>query len=129
MQVTSLDHLVLTVRDLGATISFYEILGLTHELFTGTDGQERHALTFGCQKINLHEEGKSFLPHAKEPRPGSADFCFLTDMRAEDWLAFLREHEIQIEEGPVARTGATGPLMSVYVRDPDGNLIELAWQM
>lgn len=126
MQVTGLDHLVLTVRDLRSTISFYEILGCTHELFTTASGDKRHALRFGTQKINLHEAQKSFMPHAQEPQPGSADLCFLTDQNPEAWITHLQQHHVEVEEGPVARTGATGPLMSVYVRDPDGNLIEIA---
>ena len=114
MRIQSLDHLVLTVRDLAATIAFYEELGMTHEVF----GDDRHALRFGSQKINLHEAGREFEPHADKPLPGSADLCFLVDE--------LDTKRLEVVEGPVEREGAAGLLTSVYVRDPDGNLVELA---
>ena len=114
MRIQSLDHLVLTVRDLGATIAFYESLGMIHEVF----GDDRHALRFGSQKINLHEAGHEFEPHADRPLPGSADLCFLVDQ--------LDTAGLDVVEGPVEREGAAGLLTSVYVRDPDGNLVELA---
>ena len=114
MRVLSLDHLVLTVRDLDATIAFYTRLGMTHETF----GDGRHALTFGGQKLNLHEAGHEIAPHAATPAAGSADLCFLVDA--------IDPAGLDVVEGPVERTGAVGPIRSVYVRDPDGNLVELS---
>ena len=114
MTVRSLDHVVLTVRDLEATIAFYERLGMRHVTF----GDDRHALEFGDQRINLHVAGHEFEPKAAVPTPGSADLCFLVDD--------LDTGDIPVVIGPVERTGAVGRMRSVYVRDPDGNLIELA---
>lgn len=123
MKITALDHLVLTVADIERTIGFYtHALGMTAIRFAG----ERRALAFGSQKINLHEAGKEFDPKALRPMPGSADLCFLVETPLEDIRRELLTLGIQIEEGPVQRTGATGPILSLYVRDPDGNLIELA---
>ena len=121
--ITSLDHLVLTVADLDATVHFYcEGLGMRLETF----GAGRKALHFGAQKINLHVLGKEFEPKATHPTPGSADLCFLTDQpppRVGERLAALGHPVI---EGPVERAGATGPITSIYARDPDGNLIAIA---
>jgi catechol 2,3-dioxygenase-like lactoylglutathione lyase family enzyme len=114
MRIASLDHLVLTVRDLAATIAFYERLGMRHVTF----GEGRHALAFGSQKLNLHVAGHEFEPKAATPTPGSADLCFLVDE--------LDATDLDVIEGPVERTGATGRIRSVYVRDPDGNLVELS---
>ncbi len=123
MRVDSLDHLVLTVRDLQASIDFYvRGLGMTEVTF----GAGRKALAFGTQKINLHEAGKEFEPKAERPTPGSADLCFLTSTPVEQYAAHLAALGIAVIEGPVARTGAVGPLLSIYVRDPDLNLIEIA---
>src|SRR5689334_9182695 len=123
MQIERIDHLVLTVRDLDATYAFYSrVLGMEIVTF----GEGRKALRFGRQKINLHESGKEFEPKAAHPVPGSADLCFITTMPLQEVLSHLRACEIEIIEGPVTRTGATGPITSVYVRDPDGNLIEIA---
>jgi catechol 2,3-dioxygenase-like lactoylglutathione lyase family enzyme len=123
MQVHSLDHLVLTVRNLRATIDFYtRALGMTEVTF----GAGRKALAFGTQKINLHEAGREFEPKADTPTPGSADLCFLTETPVEDHAKHLAALGIAVIEGPVARTGAVGPLWSIYVRDPDSNLIEIA---
>jgi catechol 2,3-dioxygenase-like lactoylglutathione lyase family enzyme len=123
----ALDHLVLTVASIPATIAFYEgRLGMTAERFTVADGTQRWALTFGASKINLHEQGRTFEPKAKNPVPGSADLCFLTDVPLAGWIAHLEAQGITIAQGPVARTGATGPLTSIYIRDPDKNLIEIA---
>lgn len=125
--VTSLDHLVLTVRDLDATIRFYtDVLGMTADPFVVADGTTRWALKFGRQKINLHVAGHEFEPKATSPLPGSADLCFLTDGDASDWVKRFDAHGIEVEVGPVPRTGANGPILSVYVRDPDGNLIEVS---
>lgn len=126
-QLTALDHLVLTVADIPRSIAFYtEALGMSAERFSVADGSSRWALRFGPSKINLHEVGREFDPRAARPNPGSADLCFLTDRPLADWIAHLATCDIRIEEGPVARTGARFPLMSVYLRDPDGNLIEIA---
>jgi catechol 2,3-dioxygenase-like lactoylglutathione lyase family enzyme len=121
--ITSLDHLVLTVRDLDATARFYvEGLGMRLESF----GAGRRALHFGTQKINLHLAGHEFEPKAAKPTPGSADLCLLTATPVEAVATHLQGFGCRLVEGPVARAGATGPLRSIYVRDPDGNLIEIA---
>ncbi|MEQ6249230.1 VOC family protein [Sulfitobacter sp. HNIBRBA3233] len=123
----SLDHLVLTVADIDTTCAFYrDVLGMTAQVFTVADGTTRHALRFGAMKINLHLHGAEFEPKAAQVQPGSADLCFLSSAPLSDWLSHLRETGITVEEGPVPRTGATGPLVSIYLRDPDGNLIEIA---
>jgi catechol 2,3-dioxygenase-like lactoylglutathione lyase family enzyme len=123
MHLTQLDHLVLTVVDIDATIDFYtRVLGMTAVTF----GQGRRALQFGSQKINLHQRGHEFEPKAQQPTPGSADLCFITDVPLADVIAHLGDSGVPIVEGPVERTGANGPIRSVYVRDPDGNLIEIA---
>ena len=118
-----LDHLVLTVSDLSRSLAFYqEVLGMRHELF----GEGRHALCFGQQKINLHRLGAEFEPKALRPTPGSADLCLIVSTPLVEVMAHLQRCDVAIEEGPMPRTGATGPLLSVYIRDPDRNLIELA---
>lgn len=127
MRVTSLDHLVLTVADIAETTAFYTmVLGMRAERFHPADGTTRTALVFGDQKINLHQAGAEFDPKAHRPTPGSADLCFLTETSLDDWQAHLSAHGVAVEDGPVARTGATGPILSIYIRDPDGNLIEVA---
>jgi catechol 2,3-dioxygenase-like lactoylglutathione lyase family enzyme len=121
--VTGLDHLVLTVADLEATVRFYrEGLGMSLERF----GDGRIALHFGSQKINLHLAGKEFEPKALRPTPGSADLCFVTDRPLDEMIDRLAAIGHAVIEGPVERTGATGRLISIYARDPDGNLIEIA---
>lgn len=128
--VTSLDHLVLTVKDLNASVSFYEkFLGMKHTSFT-SGGVERHALAFGSQKINLHISGKEFEPKAERVQPGSADLCFLVQDRVDEVLERLKSEQVNILEDAkvVDRTGARGKLRSVYIRDPDGNLIEYVQQ-
>jgi catechol 2,3-dioxygenase-like lactoylglutathione lyase family enzyme len=123
MQIKSLDHLVLTVQDIAATCSFYErVLGMKAVTF----GEGRKALSFGSQKINLHELGHEFEPKANRPTPGSADICFIADSPIAEIVEHLKNEGVPIVEGPVARTGAMGPMRSVYVRDPDANLIELS---
>ncbi len=118
-----LDHLVLTVRDIEATCAFYEtVLGMRRESF----GMSRVALHFGRQKINLHQAGREFEPKARTPTPGSADLCVLAATPIAEVVAHLEALGVAIEEGPVARTGAEGPISSVYFRDPDGNLIEVS---
>jgi catechol 2,3-dioxygenase-like lactoylglutathione lyase family enzyme len=119
--ITGLDHLVLTVASLERTIRFYrDILGFEHREF-----EDRHALHFAGQKLNLHEVGSEFEPRAALAKPGTADLCFLVE-HLEDIQNRLAEGGVAIIEGPVARTGARGAMMSVYIRDPDGNLLEFA---
>ncbi|MGI9489889.1 MAG: VOC family protein [Geminicoccaceae bacterium] len=126
--IRTLDHLVLTVRDLDATIRFYrDALGMEVRRF-GKDG-ERVALHFGVQKINLHEQGKEFEPKAEIPTPGSADLCFLTDQPVDELKTKLEAASLWLIEGPVERSGAVAPILSIYLRDPDGNLVEIANQM
>jgi len=123
MEITRLDHLVLTVKSIDATVKFYtELLGMRHVLF----GPDRSALQFGLQKINLHQVGKEFEPKAQHPTAGSADLCFLTGTPLAEVLQQVRAYGVEIEEGPVARTGALGELLSIYLRDPDFNLIEIS---
>jgi catechol 2,3-dioxygenase-like lactoylglutathione lyase family enzyme len=123
MKIDSLDHLVLTVRDIDATCDFYRnALGMETVSF----GAGRKALAFGRQKINLHQHGNEFEPKAEKPTPGSADLCFITSVPLEQVIAHLAQQGIRILEGPVPRTGAIGPIMSVYFRDPDLNLIEVS---
>lgn len=122
MRVTSLDHLVLTVRSIEATCDFYaRVLGMEVITF----GQDRKALVFGSQKINLHQQGKEFEPKAERPTPGSADLCFVTDVPLAKFIEHLNALNMPILDGPVSRTGALGPIISVYLRDPDANLIEV----
>ena len=122
MQIASLDHLVLTVADVEATVAFYERLGMRREEF----GQGRIALRFGVQKLNLHQAGGEIEPHARTPTRGSADLCFLVAEPIEQVEAELVAAGVPIELGPVRRTGATAALTSLYLRDPDGNLVELS---
>ena len=123
MQVSHLDHLVLTVRDIEATAAFYEAaLGMQRIEFAGG----RVALSFGQQKINLHQLGREFEPKAGSVAAGSADLCFIIDDTLELASLHLRRHGIEIIDGPVQRTGAVGPIHSLYIRDPDQNLIEIA---
>ena len=130
VSVQSLDHLVLTVADIAVTCDFYEtILGMRAERFTPSTGPQRWALVFGNQKINLHEAGAEFEPKAHKATPGSADLCFVSETRIAVWQAHLEERNIPVEAGPVRRTGAVGPILSVYIRDPDNNLIEIANQL
>jgi len=125
MKITSLDHLVLTVRDIDASCEFYSrVLGM--EIITF--GAGRKALKVGQQKINLHQHGQEIEPHAQIPIPGSADLCFLTSQPLPEVIAHLQACNVAIIDGPVRRTGAVGPLLSVYFRDPDLNLIEVANQ-
>jgi catechol 2,3-dioxygenase-like lactoylglutathione lyase family enzyme len=121
--IDRLDHLVLTVRDIDATCRFYEqALGMQTVTFAGG----RKALKFGRQKINLHQVGREFEPKATQPMAGSADLCLLTELPIPQVTEHLRSCGIRIIEGPVERTGAEGPILSVYLRDPDGNLLEIS---
>jgi catechol 2,3-dioxygenase-like lactoylglutathione lyase family enzyme len=122
MRVRSLDHLGLTVSDPEATVAFYERLGMRLEEF----GEGRLSLRFGEQKINLHVAGSEFEPHAVRPVPGSADVCLLLEGPLADAQRDLEAAGIPVELGPIERTGATRAIRSVYVRDPDGNLVELS---
>jgi len=123
MQIDHLDHLVLTVADIETTVDFYtRVLGMQAVTF----GEGRKALVFGQQKINLHQAGREFEPKAERPTPGSADLCFIVATPLAEVIAHLQAQGVAIVEGPVQRTGATGPIRSVYVRDPDFNLIELS---
>ncbi|SFI99100.1 VOC family protein [Jannaschia pohangensis] len=127
MQVTSLDHLVLTVADVTATAEWYAaVLGMEAQVFHPADGSRRVALAFGRQKINLHQAGAEWEPKAARPGPGTADLCFLTEAALSDWQVHLAARGVAVEAGPVARTGAQGPITSIYLRDPDGNLIEVS---
>ena len=121
MRLDRLDHLVLTVEDIDATIALYTALGMRHESSKG-----RHALHFARQKINLHARGHEFEPKAAQPTPGSGDLCFITSDTIEAVAAHLAGVGVAIEEGPVQRTGALGPMRSLYLRDPDRNLVEIA---
>ncbi|WP_282182311.1 VOC family protein [Aliiroseovarius marinus] len=126
-KLNSLDHFVLTVASIDRTVSFYaDVLGMTAIQFEVADGSTRWALEFGQQKINLHQAGREFDPKAASPTPGSADLCFLTEEPLEAWEIHLRAQDVAIVDGPVPRTGARFPILSIYIRDPDGNLIEIA---
>ncbi|NWG04878.1 MAG: VOC family protein [Syntrophaceae bacterium] len=123
MNIKAIDHIVLTVIDIDATCAFYSrVLGMRMTTFGGG----KKALSFGSQKINLHQYGREFEPKAKTPTPGSADLCFVTSMSILEVVEHLRACGVELLEGPVQRTGAVGPMMSVYFRDPDGNLIEVS---
>ena len=123
LTIDRLDHLVLTVASIEATQAFYsEIMGMEVISF----GEGRTALRFGRQKINLHQRGAEFEPKAVRPTPGSADLCFITPTPVESVVAHLKASGIPIEQGPVDRTGANAPILSVYIRDPDQNLIEIS---
>jgi catechol 2,3-dioxygenase-like lactoylglutathione lyase family enzyme len=122
-----IDHIVLTVADIEATTRFYErALKLQRETFRGPDGQTRYALTFGRQKINLQDRATVTPTKAARPTFGSADFCLIAAVPLDDVIAHLNAEEIALEAGPVPRRGAVGALRSVYFRDPDGNLVEVA---
>jgi len=120
--ISSLDHLVLTTRSISDTIAFYEILGMSAITFS----EGRRALIFGQQKINLHEHQNEFEPKAANPMPGSADLCFLVAQPVSEVKVFLKENNIEVIDGPVERTGAQSKIVSIYIRDPDQNLIELS---
>ena len=123
MQIDSIDHIVLTVKDIDKSVAFYtSILGMQMRTF----GQGRVALYFGHHKINLHKAGEERSPHARHPTRGSADMCFLTNTPVEEAMEEISKHHVPIEEGPVYRSGAEGDILSIYIRDPDGNLIEIA---
>jgi catechol 2,3-dioxygenase-like lactoylglutathione lyase family enzyme len=121
--IDRIDHIVLTAFDVQRTIDFYsKVLGM--EPITFAEG--RRGLAFGRQKINLHQAGKEFEPKALKPAPGALDLCFITETPLEEVVAQLNAHGVAIALGPVPKTGALGPMTSVYFRDPDGNLIEVS---
>lgn len=123
MKISKLDHCVLTVSDVERTASFYsQVLSMKVELF----GDGRTALKYGSTKINLHQIGSEFEPKAGSPTPGSADLCFISTTPLSDAIAHVKGCGVEVIEGPVERTGANGPIMSFYFRDPDQNLIEVA---
>lgn len=123
MKISHLDHLVLTVADIENTCNFYQtVLGFEVITFKG----DRKALKFGHQKINLHQLGNEFEPKALHPTSGSADLCFISETPISEVVTHINQLNIQIEEGPVERTGAMHPILSVYIRDPDQNLIEIS---
>jgi catechol 2,3-dioxygenase-like lactoylglutathione lyase family enzyme len=124
--IDHIDHIVLTTRDLQGCIRFYtELLGMKLERFR-TPTEERMALKFGAQKINLHEWGKEFTPRAHVAAPGTLDLCFIAAVPLDAVVEKLEKHGVPILEGPVAKTGAQGRIRSVYVRDPDLNLVEIS---
>ena len=124
--IDRVDHIVMTTRDLQGCIRFYaEVLGMKLESFQ-TPTEQRQALKFGNQKINLHEWGKEFTPRAHVAAPGTLDLCFVAAVPLESVIEKLNEEKIKIVEGPVMKTGAQGPIRSVYVRDPDLNLVEIS---
>ena len=121
--IDRIDHIVLTVFDVERTIEFYRrVLGMQPVTF----GEGRRALAFGRQKLNLHQAGREFEPKAFKPVPGAIDLCFIASTPLEEIVAHLESCGVVIAEGPVEKTGALGPMTSVYFRDPDGNLIEVS---
>lgn len=123
MKINCIDHIVLTVSDINTTVDFYQnVLGMELSSFA----QGRTALTFGSQKLNLHQHGSEFEPHAQSPLPGSIDLCFITETPLDEAMLQVKDQGVSIIEGPVHKTGALGQLKSFYFRDPDMNLIEVA---
>jgi catechol 2,3-dioxygenase-like lactoylglutathione lyase family enzyme len=123
MRIDRIDHIVITAHDVDRTLDFYsKVLGMEPITFAG--GRRGHA--FGRQKINLHQAGREFEPKALKPVPGSIDLCFITETPLADVIGHLESHGVAIAQGPVEKTGALGPMMSVYFRDPDGNLVEVS---
>ena len=132
MKLEKIDHVVITVKDLKKTIDFYtNILGMKLEEFSLSldNKQIRYAVSFGSQKINIHEEKKPIKPNALNPSSGSMDICFISQNKINDWMNHLEKKGINIEIGPEKKTGALGPILSIYVRDPDFNLIEISNQL
>ena len=132
MKLEKIDHVVITVKDLNTTIDFYtNVLGMKLEKFftSSHDHQIRYAISFGSQKINIHEQKKPIKPNALNPTSGSMDICFISNNKINDWVHYLVKKGINIEIGPEKKTGALGPILSIYVRDPDFNLIEISNQL
>jgi catechol 2,3-dioxygenase-like lactoylglutathione lyase family enzyme len=124
--IDHIDHVVLTTRDLLSCLRFYtDILGMTLEKFQ-TPSETRMALKFGNQKINVHEWGREFTPRAHVAAPGTLDLCFIASVPLEKVIEKLQQSDVRIIEGPVMKTGATSKIRSVYVRDPDLNLVEIS---
>ena len=123
MKIKNIDHLVLTVKDIEASCRFYTTVLAMEEV---SFGQGRKAVAFGNQKINFHQHGQELEPRALHPTPGSGDLCFITDDSISDVIEHIQSCGIEIIEGPVARIGAKGPMISIYIRDPDQNLIEIS---
>ncbi len=123
MKIDRIDHIVLTVRDIATTCDFYSrLLGMEVVTFAGG----RKALKFGAQKINLHQVGKEMDPKAQVPAPGTGDFCLITSVPLGEVITHLKSRGVEPLEGPVPKTGALGPIESVYFRDPDGNMVEIS---
>jgi catechol 2,3-dioxygenase-like lactoylglutathione lyase family enzyme len=123
MKISRIDHIVLTVADIDVTCQFYsQVLGMDVVTF----GEGRKALAFGQQKLNLHQAGKEFEPKASRPTPGSVDICLISETPVNQVVSELEAAGVKVTEGPIQRTGATGPIVSVYFRDPDHNLIEVS---
>ena len=132
MKLEKIDHVVITVKDLNKTIDFYtNILGMKLEKFLSSldNNKIRYAVSFGSQKINIHEEKKPIKPNALNPSSGSMDICFISKNKINDWIHHLVKKGINIEIGPEKKTGALGPILSIYIRDPDFNLIEISNQL
>ncbi|MBC8022434.1 MAG: VOC family protein [Burkholderiales bacterium] len=123
MHIDRIDHIVITAFDVERTLDFYsKVMGMEPITFAGG----RRGLAFGRQKINLHQSGREFEPKALKPTPGSIDLCFITETPLGEVVAHLEAHGVVVAQGPVEKTGALGPMMSVYFRDPDGNLVEVS---
>tara|TARA_B100000683_G_scaffold104285_1_gene102940 strand:+ start:129 stop:527 length:399 start_codon:yes stop_codon:yes gene_type:complete len=132
VKLENIDHVVITVKDLNKTIDFYtNILGMKLEKFFSSldNNQIRYAVSFGSQKINIHEEKKPIKPNALNPCSGSMDICFISKNKINDWIYHLVKKGINIEIGPEKKTGALGTILSIYIRDPDFNLIEISNQL
>ena len=125
--IDRIDHIVLTVTDIEVTTQWYEkALGFEREFFSGPEGQPRYSLRFGQLKINLQDKDTETPTKAQVPTIGSGDFCLISAIPLDDFIAHLQKHDVAIDVGPVPRRGALGPIRSVYLRDPDNNLVEVA---
>ena len=132
MKLEKIDHVVITVKNLNKTIDFYtNILGMKLKKFSSSlnNNQIRYAISFGSQKINIHEEKKLLKPNALNPYSGSMDICFISKNKIKDWVYHLKNKGINIEFGPEKKTGALGSILSIYIRDPYFNLIEISNQL
>jgi catechol 2,3-dioxygenase-like lactoylglutathione lyase family enzyme len=129
--IISIDHIVITVSNLENSIHFYcDLLGMEiNEFYSSSDNTIRKSLMFGSQKINLHEASNPYKPNAEVALPGTLDICFLTERPLSEWIKIFNKNSLKIELGPVTKTGAKGPIESIYVRDPDKNLIEISNQL
>lgn len=129
--VKSIDHIVLTVQNIDKTVYFYrDVLNMELRFYTAkNDNTKRISFAFGNQKINIHSVDNKHKPHAKKPTSGSSDICFLSNTSVNDWIDYLIGNGIELEDGPVKRNGAEGEILSIYIRDPDGNLIEISQEI